>query len=80
MLTNAAWATLAEPHELLCTKCFFARAQERGVWLTLAMLKPCPVNLFHRPLSWFDAFTRGPDDSPVDIEAWLEAERYLRKT
>jgi hypothetical protein len=75
MLTNEAWARIARPRENLCTECFAARARERGVLLTLAKLKPCPVNLFHRPLSWFDVFTREPDDPPVDIEAWLEAER-----
>jgi len=38
-----------------------------------------PVNLLLRPLSWFDAFTRAPGDPPVGIEAWLTAERDLRK-
>jgi hypothetical protein len=79
MLRDEAWAKIAGPYENLCTKCFFAGAQERGVRLTLAMLKPCLVNLFHRPLSWFDAFTRALGDPPVDIEAWLKAERDLRK-
>src|SRR5262245_22993850 len=75
MLTDAAWSLLADKHDNLCTKCFYARAEERDVHLTLAMLKPCPVNLFHRPHSWFDLFTRGIDDQPVDIEAWAEADR-----
>jgi hypothetical protein len=48
----------------------FKRAIRRGVNLTLADLKPCPVNTWHSP-SWFDLFSR---DAPVEqVAAWREA-------
>src|SRR5215831_19389545 len=69
MLRDEAWAKIAGPRENLCSACFWKRAKERGVRLELASLKPCPVNLFHRPASWFDYFTRCKHDPPVDIAA-----------
>jgi hypothetical protein len=80
MLRDEAWARIAGPCENLCAACVWKRLKERGVRIELASLKPCPFNLFHRPMSWFDIFTRwSKDDPPVDIAAWLRAERDLRK-
>jgi hypothetical protein len=59
MLTDPVWRRLSNPGErLLCGNCFFRRADERGINLTLAELRPCPFNLFHWPHSWFDLFCR----------------------
>jgi deoxycytidine triphosphate deaminase len=47
---KSSWARrglLANRDENLCAECFWTRAGERRVRLTLADLKPCPVNLFH---------------------------------
>jgi hypothetical protein len=70
MLTDATWSKLANRDENLCAECFWTRAGERRVRLTLADLKPCPVNLFHQPYSWFDLFAKG--ERPEIIEAWLK--------
>jgi hypothetical protein len=69
MLTDAAWSRLAKQGELLCAECFFARAIERKVPIGLTDVLPCPFNLFHRPLSWFDLFAKG--ERRKVIEAWL---------
>ena len=69
MLMDGSWRKLAAPDEELCVKCFLDRAIERRVVLTLADLKPCPVNLFHTPHSWFDLFAR--DERPEVVRDWL---------
>jgi hypothetical protein len=35
-----------------------------------ADLRPCPVNLYHRPRSWFDLFAK--DEAAEVVEAWLK--------
>ena len=75
MLLDQAWARIAGPRDNLCMDCFWQRLDERGVRAELAILKPCSVNLFHRPYSHFDLFTRSKNDLPVDIQAWAKAER-----
>jgi hypothetical protein len=54
MLRDEVWAKLAKPSERLCYKCFYERALGRKVLIYLAQLKPCVLNLFHTPRSFFD--------------------------
>ena len=59
MLTDPVWRRLTNPGELLlCGNCFFRRAIERDIKLTLAELRPCQFNLYHWPDCWFDLFCR----------------------
>jgi hypothetical protein len=75
MLFDGSWRKLAHPRELLCADCFFAREVQRRICITLADLRPCPVNLFHRPRSWFDLFAK--DEAAEVVEAWLKmAQRH----
>jgi hypothetical protein len=67
MLTDAAWAKFAGPKDQLCAGCFFSRAIERRINLTLANLLPCPFNLFHTPRSWFDMFASLESVEPPNI-------------
>jgi hypothetical protein len=71
MLRDAAWAELAAKDENLCADCMFDRASKRRIPLTLADLTPCPSNLFHRPMSWFDLFASG--EPAAVVAAWLKA-------
>jgi hypothetical protein len=51
MFLDAIWEKLAEKGETLCWDCIEARAQERGIDLRLADLRPCGHNLMHHPRS-----------------------------
>jgi hypothetical protein len=56
VLVDVTWAKLASEHETLCAGCTFQRAIERRVNLSLADLRPCPLNLFDSPTMWYDLF------------------------
>jgi hypothetical protein len=73
MLRDDIWQKIAAPGEMLCGKCMIDRAVERmGRVPTFSDLLPCPFNLFHQPVSWFDLFTRmeGP---PQNLAEWRAA-------
>lgn len=76
MLHDSVWVQLADEHETLCFSCMLARAKERKVYLSLSSLKPCPVNLFHWPRSWFNLFAKETPPptrmSPEWREVWNE--------
>lgn len=78
MLYDEAWARLARPHERLCFRCMLRRASERRVDLSIASLRPCPVNLFHSPRSWFDLFMSREIKPPANIEEWQQARVLMR--
>jgi len=66
MLFDGSWRKLAHRNENLCCNCFFARATERSITLTLADLRPCP---FNHERGYFDHFAR---NAPQElIEVWL---------
>jgi hypothetical protein len=71
MLTDNAWAELAEARETLCAGCMFERAVERRVALTWADLLPCEFNFWHSP-SWYDLF-HGAEGDPANIAEWRAA-------
>jgi len=48
MLFDASWAELAKPNENLCLECFDARANERGIRITLADLTEAGGRREHR--------------------------------
>jgi hypothetical protein len=73
MLTDEAWAKFAGPKDQLCAECFFGRARDRRIDLTLADLLPCPFNLFPSPRSWFDLFLSLEKDEPPNIAEWRTA-------
>jgi hypothetical protein len=77
MLRDEVWAAIGQPTERLCADCMFRRAKERGVRLTLASLKPLPVNLRCNPWSWFDLFLErvhhGELPPDFDMQAWRKA-------
>ena len=56
MLQDEVWQKIGDRSERLCATCMFKRAKDRGIRLTLACLKPVPVNLRCNPWSWFDLF------------------------
>ena len=69
MLHDRVWLKLASQDETLCGPCFFARATQRDIRLTLASLRPCRWNL-DRNLgnqSWFDLFSQGEDSVEVGM-------------
>src|SRR5262249_15247769 len=68
MLHNEAWAMFGKPQDTLCAECFFARAIERDIDLTLRDLLPCPFNLS----VWFELFA-GSEASAEDLAAWRAA-------
>jgi hypothetical protein len=43
--------------------------------LSITSLKPCPVNLFHRPNSWFDLFMSDETGPPDNMAEWQAAMR-----
>ena len=45
MLHDHIWCQLADPREMLCLACMYMRAAQRDIQLSLASLKPVPVNL-----------------------------------
>jgi len=76
MLHDHIWCQLADPREMLCLDCMFMRAAQRDIRLSLASLKPVPVNLVCNPWSWFDLFlnfnkNKLPRD--FDLQAWRQA-------
>src|SRR5262249_34135068 len=88
MLFDGSWRKLSKRDEILCAQCMFVRAVKRGICITLADLKPCPINRSGEPSSWFDFFAKG--ERPEVIEVWrkwfgevertneAERARYLR--
>ena len=72
MVHDHIWRRIAEPGEcMLCDACMYERASERlRRGLTLADLRPCGFNLFHRPDSWFDMFARWEDGPPENLAEW----------
>jgi hypothetical protein len=72
------WQQLADADERLCDTCMYRRAWDRlGRMLTLADLRPCPWNLFHRPHSWFDLFMRAEREPPRNLAKWRSAANDL---
>ena len=69
MLHDEVWAKLAGKNENLCGVCLFNRLSARDLMLSLADLRPCPFNLFHRPYSYFDLFKGDATES--EVMAWL---------
>jgi len=72
MLKDEAWARFGRPRDTLCAECFFARAIERDIDLTLRDLLPCPFNL----PGWFELFA-GTEASAEDLAAWRAAANKL---
>jgi hypothetical protein len=73
MLRDDVWQKIAAPNEMLCGKCTLDRSVAKlGRVTTFADLLPCPFNLFHQPVSWFDVFTHleGP---PQNLAEWRAA-------
>src|SRR5262249_22151366 len=75
MLHDHIWPQIAAPGErALCDMCMYDRAFERlGRVLTLADLRPCGFNLFHRPDSWFDLFSQRAQGPPPNLAEWQAA-------
>jgi hypothetical protein len=75
MLHDHLWQQITEPGErMLCDMCMSDRAFERlGRSLTLADLRPCGFNLFHRPDSWFDRFPLREEGPPQNLAEWQAA-------
>jgi hypothetical protein len=75
MLHNHVWLQLAAKNEILCWSCLLNRATERRVYLSLESLKPCPVNLFGWPRSWFNLFAEHNSPPTIVDAEWSEAAR-----
>ena len=73
-------AKLAGKRETLCTDCMFERAIERKVDLGLSSLKPCPVNLFHWPRSYFNLFAQVETPPTRMSPEWREVWNELHTT
>ena len=76
MLHDHIWCQLADPREMLCLDCMFMRAAQRDIRLSLASLKPVPVNLVCNPWSWFDLFlnfNKNKLPRNFDLQAWRQA-------
>jgi hypothetical protein len=73
MLHDHLWLQLADRNEILCCACFFDRAAERQVALSLEALRPCPFNLFHWPRSWFNLFAEHNTPPTIVDAEWSEA-------
>jgi hypothetical protein len=78
MLHDYIWRQIAKPGEhTLCAKCMLERTTERlGRLLTLADLRPCPFNLFHRPHSWFDFFVEMEGTPPSSLDEWRACDLF----
>jgi hypothetical protein len=77
MLRDEVWHKLADADErFLCADCMFDSAETRGVALSIASLRPCPFNLFHRPKSWFNLFMRGETEPPANLAEWEAIAEY----
>jgi hypothetical protein len=70
VLHDEIWRKFADKHETLCANCFLARATERRIDLTLAILLPCGFNLWHSPTSWFELFARREKEPPANLGEW----------
>jgi hypothetical protein len=82
MLQDEVWQRLVDPGmRFLCFNCMSERARERlNRLLRLADLRPCAMNLFHRPDSWFDLFLEmeAAHDPANHLHEWHEQEALLR--
>jgi hypothetical protein len=79
MLHDATWCRFASKNETLCGNCVLQRAINRKVPITLADLRPCPLNLFRWPRSWFNFFA-GRENPPTFVSAkWRKAAAGARK-
>jgi hypothetical protein len=77
ILHDHIWRQLAGPHEALCLMCMGQRAAHRlGRMLTLADLRPCSWNLFHRPHSWFDLFVEMEGAPPSNLDEWRACDLF----
>jgi hypothetical protein len=56
ILQDAVWRKLAAEKEVLCVECCFRQAFERGIELTRASLRLCPVNRGGGPWAYFKLF------------------------
>jgi hypothetical protein len=74
MLRDEVWLKLADAHELLCIDCMWRREHERHVSITIASLKPCPINLAR---FWFDLFARHENAPPANIAEWQALARDI---
>src|SRR5262249_46028759 len=81
MLHDHVWGRLAHEDEALCGRCMFQRANDRGIELTLADLRPCPSNLFgqfsYPEFSWFKFFAENESGPPQNLAEWREELRKL---
>ena len=73
MLHDRSWIQLAPPNITLCNDCMLKRAADKHIKLTLADLTPCPFNLRHGPLSWFELFAKEETAPPHNLAEWQEA-------
>jgi hypothetical protein len=76
MLHDHIWCQLADPREMLCVDCMVMRAAQHDIRLSLASLKPVPVNLVCNPWSWFDLFlnfNKNKLPRNFDLQAWRQA-------
>jgi hypothetical protein len=73
VLTDATWRKLARKDELLCVECMQARAKQRGIEITLADLRPCPINA-----EWFEIYAAKAQ--PEVVEAWLKWARHVHES
>jgi hypothetical protein len=82
ILEDATWKRLSgkDGHQLdhpLCWKCMVVQAKERGIFLSVEDLRPCPYNLFHSPRSWFDLFMSTEPKLPENLSEWYAAMELL---
>jgi hypothetical protein len=77
VLHDHIWQRLARQDETLCGECMFERAVEQRIRPTLADLLPCPFNLFHSPLSWFEFFAKDELTPPKNLAEWGEALQWF---
>jgi crossover junction endodeoxyribonuclease RuvC len=77
MLHDRSWCQLAPEDKTLCSDCMFKRADDKGIKLTLADLKPCPFNLQRGPFSWFERFAKDESAPPNNLAEWQDASPSL---
>jgi hypothetical protein len=84
MLLTTTWRKIAAQQETLCLECIVDRAIERKIVLSLRTLRPCPFNLLHWPLSYFNFFNslnstkrRGPLGRKI-LNQWRAEARKSR--
>jgi hypothetical protein len=80
MLQDREWARLADEREYLCVACLINRAEAKGVRLSLASLKPCPLNLLTpSSLPYYYIFASVETRPPQNIDEWSDAYEEAQK-